>query len=221
VQDRLTKEINYWDHRAAQLKDQELAGRVNARLNSGLARQRADELTARLHKRLTELEQERKLSALPPVVLGGALIVPAGLFRKLQGKGETLPPDLAQDTEHSERLAMQAVMESERRLGYLPRDVSDQNLGYDIESAIPNTGLLRFIEIKGRIHGAAVVTVTKNEILTCLNKPDEYILAICLIDGQNVEVRHVRKPFVREPDFGATSVNYDLAGLLAQSQEPV
>ena len=27
VQDRLTKEINYWDHRAAQLKDQELAGK--------------------------------------------------------------------------------------------------------------------------------------------------------------------------------------------------
>ena len=25
VQDRLTKEINYWDHRATQLKDQELA----------------------------------------------------------------------------------------------------------------------------------------------------------------------------------------------------
>ena len=42
VKDRLTKEVNYWDHRAAQLKDQELAGRVNAKLNSGLARQRAD-----------------------------------------------------------------------------------------------------------------------------------------------------------------------------------
>jgi superfamily II DNA or RNA helicase len=220
VQDRLTKEINYWDHRAAQLKDQELAGRVNARLNSGLARQRADELTARLQKRLTELEQERKLSALPPVVLGGALIVPAGLLRKLQGKEDSTPPDFAQDTEHSERQAMQAVMESERRLGYVPRDVSDENLGYDIESAIPGTGLLRFIEVKGRIRGAQIVTITKNEILTCLNKPDEFILAICLIDGENAEVRHVRRPFVREPDFGATSVNYDLATLLAQSQEP-
>ncbi len=42
VQERLTKEINYWDHRAVQLKDQELAGKVNAKLNTGLARQRAD-----------------------------------------------------------------------------------------------------------------------------------------------------------------------------------
>ena len=34
VKDRLTKEINYWDHRAADLKAQEQAGKVNARLNS-------------------------------------------------------------------------------------------------------------------------------------------------------------------------------------------
>jgi superfamily II DNA or RNA helicase len=220
VQDRLTKEINYWDHRAAQLKDQELAGRVNAKLNSGLARQRADELTSRLQKRLTELEQERKLSALPPVVLGGALIVPAAVLRNLRGTGSSTPPVLAQETERSELLAMNAVMEAERRLGFVPRDVSDQNCGYDIESAIPRTGLLRFIEVKGRVRAAQTVTVTKNEILTGLNMPDDFILAICLIDGDSVEVRHVRKPFVREPDFAATSVNYDLGELLAHSQEP-
>src|SRR6266849_517138 len=110
VQDRLTKEINYWDHRAAQLQDQELAGKINAKLNSGLARQRADDLTARLQKRLTELEQERKLSPLPPVVLGGALIVPPGLLRKLQGQERGVPPTFALETEGSERLAMEAVM---------------------------------------------------------------------------------------------------------------
>ena len=48
VKDRLTQEIRYWDHRAIELKEQELAGRVNARLNSGLARLRADDLAARL-----------------------------------------------------------------------------------------------------------------------------------------------------------------------------
>ena len=48
VKDRLTKEINYWDHRAEQLKVQEQAGKPNARLNSGEARKRADELQARL-----------------------------------------------------------------------------------------------------------------------------------------------------------------------------
>ena len=38
VKERLTAEINYWDHRAEQLKEQELAGKTNFRLNSGLAR---------------------------------------------------------------------------------------------------------------------------------------------------------------------------------------
>ena len=220
VQDRLTKEINYWDHRAATLKDQELAGKVNAKLNSGLARQRADELSARLQKRLGELEQERKLSALPPVVLGGAMIVPIGLLRNLQGETAAMPPDFALATEESERRAMQAVMDAERRLGFKPRDVSDQNLGYDVESSIPNTGLLRFIEVKGRVRGARTVTVTKNEILTGLNKPDEFILAIVVLDPDRADVRYVRIPFEKEPDFKATSVNYDLSALLNQSQDP-
>lgn len=76
VNERLTKEISYWDNRYAQLKAQEAAGRTNARTNSQLARQRADELFARLERRIKELEQERRLSPLPPVVVGGVLVVP-------------------------------------------------------------------------------------------------------------------------------------------------
>ena len=83
VKDRLTKEIAYWDHRANQLKDQELAGKVNAKINSGKARQRADELQSRLQKRMADLEQERQISPLPPVVIGGAVIVPLGLLKQL------------------------------------------------------------------------------------------------------------------------------------------
>ncbi len=71
VKDRLTKEINYWDWRAAELKQQEQAGKVNAKINSAKAQQRADELAARLEKRLRELEQEKQIIALPPVVVGG------------------------------------------------------------------------------------------------------------------------------------------------------
>ena len=55
VKERLTKEINYWDFRAEQLKDQERAGKANARLNSGEARKRADDLQARLQRRLEEI----------------------------------------------------------------------------------------------------------------------------------------------------------------------
>ena len=55
VKDRLTKEISYWDHRAEILKLQEQAGHPNARLNSNEARRRADNLQARLEKRIEEL----------------------------------------------------------------------------------------------------------------------------------------------------------------------
>jgi hypothetical protein len=30
----------------------------------------------------------------------------------------------------------------------------------------------------------------------------------------------VRQPFIREPDFGVTSVNYDLSKLLARGETP-
>ena len=92
VKDRLTKEINYWDHRANILKDEELAGKANARMNSAKARQRADDLQARLLKRLQELEQERQLSARPPAVIGGALIVPIGMLQRVQETAPATPP---------------------------------------------------------------------------------------------------------------------------------
>jgi RNase H-fold protein (predicted Holliday junction resolvase) len=220
VKDRLTKEINYWDHRANELKAQESAGRVNARINSAKARQRADELEGRLRKRLEELEQEKRLSPLPPVAIGGALIIPAGLIARLKGVTTAEPDITAQEKDRIERIAMETIVEAERRLGFEPYDVSREKLGYDIESKIPGTGCLRFIEVKGRVSGAQTVTITKNEILTAFNKPDDYILAIVKIDGNNSIPRYVRKPFQREPDFGVTSVNYDLGELLARSEEP-
>jgi len=217
VNDRLTKEINYWDHRAEQLKEQELAGKT-PRLNSGLARKRADELEARLQKRRRELEQERQVSPLPPVVIGGALVVPMGLLARL---GVADGPGLhALETARVERLAMDAVMEAERQLGFEPRDVGAQKLGYDVESTVPGGGPLRFIEVKGRVVGSDTVTVTKNEILTGLNKPDDFILAIVEIDGVARGPRYVRQPFRREPDFGATAVVYKLSELLARAEEP-
>jgi len=115
-------------------------------------------------------------------------------------------------------------MEVERALGFEPRDRELEKLGYDIESRVlsgPDKGRLRFIEVKGRVTGADTVTVTKNEILTSLNKPDEFVLALVeFVDGDAHRVRYLRRPFQREPDFGVTSVNYDFAELLQRAGEP-
>lgn len=220
VKDRLTKEITYWDHRAEELKLQEQAGRPNAKLNSGEARKRADILQGRLQKRLEELRLEAQISPLPPVVLGGLLVVPKGLLAAMQGQAPAVSGTPI-DTQASAARARAIVMDIERSLGFEPVDRELEKLGYDIESHVPGSGRLRFIEVKGRITSAATITVTRNEILYSLNKPDDYILAIVeFLDDQNHHVHYVRQPFQREPDFGVTSVNYGFAELIAKGGEP-
>ena len=220
VKDRLTKEINYWDHRAEELKLQEQAGKTGARLNSGEARKRADMLQARLRKRLEELTLEAQISPLPPVVLGGLLVVPRGLVNAMGGR-ESAAPSTAVDTQESAARARSIIMETELNLGFDPTDREFEKLGYDIESRVAGTGKLRFIEVKGRVSGASTVTVTRNEILYSLNKPEDFILGIVeFLDDSTHRVHYVREPFKREPDFGVTSVNYDFAELLARAEPP-
>ncbi|MGO9275689.1 MAG: helicase-related protein [Terriglobia bacterium] len=225
VKDRLTKEITYWDHRGNQLKDQELAGKTNAKINSGKARQRADELQARLQRRMVELELERQISPLPPVAIGGSLVVPIGLLNQLLPSSDQIG-DAAVDVvsaearKRMELLAMQMVMEAEKQLGYEPRDVSGDKCGYDIESRVHANGKLRFIEVKGRVAGALTVTVTRNEILTALNKPDDFILAIGQVENGHQHLTYVHQPFRDEPEFAVESINYKLQELLSRGHSP-
>jgi len=220
VKDRLTKEIGYWDHRAQDLKAQEQAGKTNARLNSQEATRRADDLQARLQKRMGDLDLEAQVSALPPVALGGFIVLPAGLIAQMTGRPLSKSTQTI-DTQASAARARAVVMQVERQLGFEPTDREYEKLGYDIESREAGTGRLRFLEVKGRVSGAATITVTKNEILYSLNKPEDFILAIVeFLDGETHRVHYVRRPFQREPDFGVTSVNYDFPELLARAENP-
>ena len=114
-------------------------------------------------------------------------------------------------------------MEVERRLGFDPTDREFEKLGYDIESRVAG-GRLRFVEVKGRVSGADTVTVTKNEILYSLNKPDDFILALVEFrDGGGHRVLYLRRPFERSgvtTDFNGASVNFPFAELLARAGEP-
>ena len=220
VKERLTKEIGYWDHRAEELKLQEQAGRPNARLNWQEACKRADDLQARLQKRLEQLDLESKLSPLPPVVLGGLVVIPQGLIEKIKGDRRAAEAS-SSDTQAAAARARAIIMETERQLGFEPVDREFEKLGYDIESRDPHSGKLRFIEVKGRVSGAPTITVTRNEILYSLNKPDDFILAIVeFIEDGTHKVHYLRRPFQREPDFGVTSVNYSFAELLKRVETP-
>ena len=114
---------------------------------------------------------------------------------------------------------MQAVMTIEQHLGYKPKDVSKNNVGYDIESAIPEDkleteGSLRFIEVKGKAKGSPTVTVTRNEILTALNQPERFILALVVLDGTTAHTWYIRQPFRNQPDSAAASINFAIQELL-------
>lgn len=121
------------------------------------------------------------------------------------------PATFGRKTEHVERLAMEAMMRHERSLGFETRDVSTDNVGYDIESRHPVTGRLRFVEVKGRAKGADTVTITRNGMTTALNSPDEWRLAI--VDGEAQTPIYVAHPFTREPQFAETSANFNILRL--------
>ena len=220
VKDRLTKEISYWDHRAQRLKLQETAGWPDARLNSPEASIRTDQLQERLSDRLEELRSQRQTTVGPSVVAGGMVVVPKGLLNEIAGLKEHQSATAA-DTQAIAARARAIVMAVERKLGFDPTDREFERLGYDIESRVPETGRLRLIEVKGRVEGAPSISVTRNEILVSLNRPDDYILAIVVFaEKGGHQVRYLRQPFRREPDFEVTKVDYSLAGLLQRAGEP-
>ena len=222
VRSRLKKEINFWDNRAAELREDERAGK-KTRLNWQNAQRRAEDIADRLKRRLELLEKERFISSQPPRVRGGMVVVPRGLLNERSVEPATLPNGFSEDPlarREIELKAMHAVMAAERSLGNEPSDVSAQKVGYDILSYSPKTQHLRFIEVKGRIDGADTVMVTRQEIITSMHEPDKFILAIVKVsEGFVHEPRYVRGALVeREPSFLETAIQFDLKKLLQKAE---
>ncbi|MGF6844158.1 superfamily II DNA or RNA helicase [Paraburkholderia youngii] len=222
VHERLVKEINYWSDRYIKLRDDIAAGK-DVRLTLENVRRTIDELTARRESREKQLLGMRHVISATPVVVGGGLVIPAGLLAQRKGV-----PGWTADAEARARVewvAMKAVMDAERAFGHEVIDVSAQKCGWDVTS-LPKAvdGKLppsRHIEVKGRAKGSDTITVTRNEILYGLNQQDKFILAIVLVDGdQHDGPFYVTKPFTQEPDWAVTSIDLDLRKLLARAQRP-
>ena len=133
VRQRLTQEINYWDARHAELLEAEAAGR-QLKIKPDTAFRRARDLEGRLERRLADLARDEDLTAKPPIVAGGALVIPQGLLDKLLGRNAAAPPLHAQDTALTDRRAVDAVLAAETRLGRRPHEMPHNNPGYDIQS---------------------------------------------------------------------------------------
>jgi hypothetical protein len=222
VRARLKKEINYWDSRAFELKEEEKAGK-KTRLSWQNAQRRAEDLAERQKRRMDQLEKERFISSQPPRVRGGMVVIPRGLLD--ERRAPAMPNRFAEDPAARraiELAAMEAVMAAERALGNSPVDVSAQKIGYDIASHDPDTGHLRFIEVKGRIDGADSVMITRQEIITSLHEPEKFILAVVSVNGGFAHApRYVRGPLLdREPSFLETAVQFHLQRLLERAEAP-
>ncbi len=223
VRARLNREINYWDARSARLREEERAGREQ-RINAINAEATAQRLTERLHRRQEELERERQITALPPVLRGAALVIPRGLLAARTQPAPGRVTGMAEDPTSRaqvERLAMEAVMAAERALGHEPRDVSAEKKGWDIESRDRRSGHLRFLEVKGRHEDGESVILTKNELLACLNAPEAFILAIVRVAaGFAHQPVYVRRFFDRVLGFAETAVVFNVSELMAQGAAP-
>jgi hypothetical protein len=198
------------------------------RLNLDNIQRTINDLNGRLENRKKELQSMRHVTNGTPVVLGGALVVPEGMLRKLRCEPA---PDAATsafsaDPEARSRielLAMNAVRLAEEARGCRVVDVSAQKCGWDITSYPPapdgRISESRHIEVKGRVKGSTTVTVTKNEIFHSWNQGDKYHLAIVLVgEEDSIDGPHyVPHPFKEEPGWGVASVNYDLKTLLERS----
>ncbi|PHP28694.1 protein NO VEIN domain-containing protein [Limimaricola cinnabarinus] len=222
VKARLKKEINYWDSRAAELKEEEKAGK-KVRSNWRNAERRAEDLAERLRRRLEVIEQERFITSLPPRVRGGMVVVPRGLLLK---KGNSVAPNgFSEDPEARREIelkAMAAVMASERALGNEPEDVSARKIGYDIASFDPDTNHMRFIEVKGRVDGADTIMLTRQEIITSLHEPEKFILAIVQVkEGFASAPRYVHGALdSREPPFDQNAIQFNINRLLERAEAP-
>ncbi len=217
---RLSKEINYWDARAFELKEQEHFGK-KTRLNWENAERRATELAERKKRRLNLLEQEKHISSLPPRVTCGMVVVPRGIL----DARANVPPDHAADPvarREIEVAAMDSVMSAEKRLGRIPEDVSAKKIGYDVESYDPREKGFRFIEVKGRARGAKTVSVTRQEIITSLHEPDKFILAVVEVcDGLASEPQYIKGALdEREPPFDHTSIQFNTNRLMERATGP-
>lgn len=228
VHERLTKEISFWSDRWIKLKEDKEAGK-DVRLNVENARRMVADLEGRLEGRKKELQSMRHVTSATPVALGGALVVPVGLLRRLQGG---IPADVAAATfcadasarSRIERIAMDAVRQAEESRGCTVVDVSAIKCGWDITSYLPTVDgkqpESRHIEVKGRVKGASTITVTRNEMLYALNQADKFVLAIVMVDGDEYEgPYYLRNPFNAEPGWAVSSINMDLGELLMKSEE--
>ena len=224
VHERLTKEIAFWSDRWLKLKEDQEAGK-DVRLNLENARRTVADLEGRLENRKKELLSMRHVTSATPVALGGALVIPAGLLRRLRGEtsaedGSAFSTDPVARA-RIEKLAMDAVRRRPRKLAAAAWWMSPLRNAAGISPPIrppwmanspkPATSRSR-AACRARPPSRSPAT----KCSTPSTRPTNSFLAIVLVgeDDAMDGPYYLRNPFEAEPGWGVSSVNYDLKALL-------
>jgi len=225
VHERLSGEIAFWSDRWLKLQEDAEAGK-DVRLSAENARRTVADLEGRLENRRRQLEAMRHVVNGTPMVLGGALVIPAVEMHRLRGDEEAIPEFSASAVARSriERIAMDAVRKREESAGCHVVDVSAQKCGWDLTSLPPAVDgkhpAARHIEVKGRVKGAATITVTRNEMLYAFNQGEKFVLAIVFVneDDSYEGPHYIRCPFDSEPGWDVSSINFKLSEMLQKAE---
>ncbi|MFB7914725.1 sacsin N-terminal ATP-binding-like domain-containing protein [Streptomyces sp. NPDC056061] len=140
---------------------------------------------ARTHgRKLTEAERRLVQEAAPPERTRAAPD-PAGEIRMT--KAAPRPDGSLASVLKRWRAAELAAKEYLNQLGWTLRDVSAQNVGYDLEGTDPRGKSVR-IEVKKVDRPDARFAMTNNEMSLMLTEPGGYLLAIVVGDGRHARL---------------------------------
>jgi len=155
--------------------------------------QRIQQLKDRKKIRLDELEQMLRLSSNLPDIVASGIVLPAPTA--------VLEPDEAEQhqgvpmrrDDEVEQIAMNVVMQYERRRGWIPYDVSQDGEHYDIRSESP-TSEVRYIEVKGRAaSGPIILTSPEMDKLKQLGAR-AYLYIVTYCRGERPRLRIINDP---------------------------
>ena len=91
------------------------------------------------------------------------------------------------------RSAENACVEIERFLGNEAKDVSTQNLGYDVESTMPD-GRKRYIEVKSVSRSDSSFSLTNNEYTAAHQYGDDYYVCLLKHGDEKSKAIYIQNP---------------------------
>jgi len=173
----LNQMISESDQKLLEYQQRESSGE-DMRLAIQNEERRYERLEERKKELKKEIELEQNITLTTPEVIGSAIVLPfEEVSPEPEGGEEGVP--MRRDDE-VEAIAMQKAMAYERERGWIPEDVSAENLGFDVRSrkiSDGDTEDVRYIEVKGRAQ-TGEVRLSSNEWKKARRFDDKYWLYI-------------------------------------------